>query len=159
VSTLREAILVALQGLLQADSFFPDDVEIDAEEPKAWRSSADGLTAGLADAAAVQDCDKPEVTRDGGPDDVWELRGAFVIAYAVSASPQFRGQQRARRDLAERKIAELIALDRTLGLDPSVYAEVGPVERHNNAPIKATAPVATSIVTINVDFIAPSAAG
>lgn len=158
--SVREDILLALQALLAADSFFPP-AEIDAAEPGSWREAATtlGLADGLADAAAVQDCGEPELTRDGGPDDVWEMRGEFMIAYAVRAAPAARKAQRARRDAAAARIAALIAADRTLGLDPSTYAEVGPPTRHDNAPIKASAPVSTLLVPINVDYIATSAAG
>lgn len=156
--SVREDILLALQALLAADSFFPA-AEIDAAEPGAWRENAIGLADGLADAAAVQDCGAPELTRDGGPDDTWELRGEFMIAYAVRAAPLNRKAQRARRDAAAARIAALVAADRTLGLDPSTYAEVGAPTRHDGAPIKASAPVSTLLVPINVDYIATSAAG
>ncbi len=156
--TTREDILYALQGMLAGDSFFPE-AEIDADEPQAWRATAGGLAAGLQDAAAVQDCLEPAVTRDAGPEDSWELRGEFMIAYAVQAASANRKAQRARRDQATEKVEALIAADRTLGLGLSIYAEIGPAQRHNNAPIKASAPVATVLIPINVDYIAPSAAG
>lgn len=156
--TTREDILGALQAMLAADSFFPE-ADIDADEPKAWRASADGLDDGLADAAAVQDCLEPIVTRNAGPEDSWELRGEFMIAYAVQAAPANRKAQRARRDRAQEKVEAMIAGDRTLGLGVCIYAEIGPAIRHNNAPIKAAAPVATVLIPINVDYIAPSAAG
>jgi hypothetical protein len=155
---MREAILSALAGLLAADGFFPA-VAIDAPEPEAFVEDTPGLPGGLSHFLALQDPEELVVTRDAGPEDDCELRGEWIVAYIVQAAPAYARVQRARRRTAERKVADLIAADRTLGLNPEVYAELGPATRHNAQPVNATSPCATTLISIFVDFTAPSAAG
>lgn len=156
--TVRANITAALQALLATDLFFPA-AEIDAEEPSAWIAIEPSQPSGLTHAAAVHGCPPPSVTRDAGGESEWELRGEFVIAYAVQAAAKNRQAQRARRDAATEKVQALIAANRTLGLDVSVYAELGAPEEHNEPPVKGAANVCSVIIPIFVDYIAPSAAG
>lgn len=155
--TRREQILQALRALLGGDSAFFPPPELDAPEPKNWRTAIPGVAVAMGDHASVQD-GHVTVTRDGGRENDWELELEATLAYAVYAADGVA--RRRRRDAAARHIEALIAGSRDLGLgDPQVYAEIGETVRDDLVPIKAAAPVALLMVTVNVQYVAASAAG
>lgn len=154
--TTREAILLALAALLKSDPFFPEP-DLDAPEPRNWRTPVPGAKSALQDCVTVQDGDV-SVTRDGGAEDSWELQLDAAIVYVVQGVD--RRERRRRRDQAGEHIAALIAGNRSLGLeDPQIYAEIaeGP-DRDDEVPVKAAAPVALIRVPIAIQFIASSPA-
>jgi hypothetical protein len=155
VSTTHEDILQGLTALLAAHPLFAGltEIGIDVAEPGQWRD----LGNGLQDALAVQDGAAPEITRDGGAADDFELRCEIMVAYAVQGRD--RTERRRRRDAAAVAISDVVAANRQLGLaDVQVYAEAASAARDDNAPIKAAAPVATLLVSLTVDYTAASAA-
>ena len=154
--TRREQILRALQSMMEQSGFFPP-VSLDAPEPDDWRTPIPGEASALGDHAAVQD-GPVKVTRDGGAVNDWELELEATLAYSVAGAD--RGARRARRDAGAAMIQALIRADRQLGLgDPQVYAEIAEAIRDDNIPVKASAPVALLLVTVAVQYVAPSAAG
>ena len=162
MATTREEILERLRALLHLDTFFPDP-EIDAPEPTLWRPDMDEagglpgiLPARMWDASNVAD-GPVSVTRDAGDEDSCELMLSCAIAY-VCASPH-QSARRARRDDAAVLLEALIADDRTLGLDPQVYARIASADRDDKVAIRHAVPVAAIIINIEVDYVAASPAG
>ena len=156
MSSTREAILVAFQTLLAADPFFPP-AAIDEPEPSNFRTPVPGENPAMGDYLSVQD-GPLKTTRDGGAADDFELELEVTLAYAVVLANT--AERRARRDAAMQKIVAIVAANRTLGLgDPQIYAEIADAVRDDNVPVKAAAAVALLLVTVTVQFIAPSAAG
>lgn len=155
--TRHEQILLAMQALLIADPFFPPDTALDAPEPSNWRKNIPGVVSALSDHATVQD-GPVEVTRDGGAQNDWELELEMGVVYAVQGA--VASERRSRRDQAAEHVAAIIRAARDLGLqDPQVYAEIKSIERDDEVPVEATAPVALSRITVCVQFIADSPAG
>jgi hypothetical protein len=154
--TKHEDVLWALHAIIASDPFFPPP-ELDAPEPQNWRTAIPGAPAGMQDFCTVQD-GEITVTRDGGAENSWELQLDAEVYYVVQSAD--RRARRAQRDAAQAHISALIRANRTLGLpDPQVYAEIDSVERDDEVPVKATAPVALVRVKLCIQFIAESPAG
>lgn len=163
----HEAILEALRDLLATDpDTFPPAL-IDEPDPSAWREIAD-TSPRLRDACAIQPgspSDHLAFVRGGDDLDADELEMEPTVAYAVSALPDAgqtaadcRAARRARRDLAIRRLAALIAADRTLGLGGEVYAEVRPAQREDEVAFPNAEPGAVAMVPVRILYTAASAA-
>lgn len=166
--TRREEILEALRDLLATDEdgFFPP-APIDEPDPSSWRDIA-GTSPRLKDACAIQDGPPPDhlaFVRGAEGSDADELELEAVVAYAVQALPDpgqtaedCRDARRARRDAAVRRLAALIAGDRTLGLGVEVHAEVRPAQRDDAVAFPNAEPGAVVLVPVRVLYTAASAA-
>ena len=152
----REDILQGLRSLIASDSWFPT-VWLDEPEPSNWRTNIPGEVAAMGDYCAVQD-GPLHITRDGGAANDFELQVDTTIAYAVMLADG--APRRLRRDTASDRIAALIAANRGLGLgDPQIYAEISDATRDDNVPVNHAAPAAILLLTVSIQFVAPSAAG
>lgn len=168
MSEPREDILLALSALLatRPDVFPP--APVDEPEPANWApvEPAGGIT--LQHAAAVQDGPPPDrvgLVRGAEGDPLEELELEAAISYGVQAKPgpdvtleACRLARRARRDLAIRTVAALIAANRTLGLGPEVWAEVLPADRQDDVRFANAIPTATAVVPVRVLYTAAHAA-
>lgn len=161
--TTREAILQALAAMLATvPEVFPP-AAIDEPEPADWTPLGDlGDAAHTFHAAAVQDGPPPDhlgFVRGGPGGDELELEAA--IAYAVQYRPgpgdsidKAREIRRAIRDRAAPIVAALIAVDRTLGLAPDVWAEVAPAQRDDDVSFANAVPTATAVIPVRVLYTA-----
>jgi hypothetical protein len=150
------ALVLGLQTLLATDSFFPA-AEIDASEPDDLVAVV-GVTPLMNHHCTVQSGKPPEITRDGGAANTWEMEAELEVVYL--AQSQNRVQRRARRETAVAHVVALIAAHHDLGIgDPEIYAEIREAERDDEIAVKGTAPAAIVKITIAVQFIALSAAG
>ena len=170
-ATLRESILEALRDLLATDDFFPaaaiDEPQPNPSGPGGWAAIA-GTSPRLQHACAVQDGPPPDhlaFARGAEDQDADELELEAMIAYVVSAAPDSgqlsadcRAARRARRDEAVRRIAALVAANRTLGLSSEVYAEVRPAQRDDAVAFPNAEPGAVALVPVRVLYTAASAA-
>lgn len=168
--TMREAILEALRDLLasaEAAGFFPP-AAIDEPDPSGWVDIA-GTSPRLKHACAIQDGPPPDhlaFARGGDEGDACdELELEALVAYAVVGAPDagqtqldVRSARRARRDAGVRRLAALIAGNRTLGLSNEVYAEVRPAQRDDAVAFPNAEPGAVALVPVRVLYTAASAA-
>lgn len=166
--TMRESILIALKAMIDEDPMFPEAV-IDEPEPSRWTTLLPPIddTIGLIHAVAVQDGPPPDILGhargpEGGALDELELEAA--IAYGVQAKPgagtsieAARVARRAQRDRAQRRVAQLIASNRTLGLGVEVWAEVGPAQRDDDVAFPNALPAATFVTPVRVLYSADNA--
>lgn len=164
--TLRERIVEALFTLVSTDAFFPspatdpEAMTLDDPEATGWRM----LDGGLQDCADVSDMqgDVDVVAEalggDGDASDiVCDLNLKPTLAYACAGAD--KSARRARRDTAAQHFTDLIAADRTLGVDPQVYAVIEAAERRDDVPQDGAQVAATLIVTLSIDYVASSPAG
>lgn len=167
--TTREDILQSLAARLATDPFFPP-ADIDEPEPTRWHDvapSQDGAFT-VVHAIVVQDGPPPERmgrARGAEGEALDELELEAAIAYVVQIRPgvdttteNCRAARRARRDEGTRRIARLIAADRTLGLGPEVYAEVEPAQRDDDVAFPNALPAATTVVPVRTLYPATHAA-
>lgn len=169
MSTTREAILTALQAMLDGSGAFPP-ATIDEPEPSRWEPLADQPDGAmkLLHAIAVQDGPPPErlaYARGAEADPTDELELEAAIAYGVRVElgadqtmAEIRAVRRAARDEGVRVIAALIAGNRTLGLGAEIWAEVLPAQRDDDVSFPNAPAVATAVVPIRVLYTAAHAA-
>lgn len=152
-----EQILEALKTLFGSDPFFPP-ASVAEPEPKNMRADVPGATSSVRDHLVLQCDEAPEITRDGGAENSWELEGRYSAVYAVLGGDV--RERRSRRAQAVAHAAALIAGRRDLGLqDPQIYAELGPAERGDEVAVKGVPGFALILIPINVQYVAQSAAG
>lgn len=168
MSEPREEILLALSALLATRPEVFPPAAVDEPAPSNWvpLEAVGGIV--LQHAAAVQDGPPPDrvgLVRGGEGDPLEELELEAAISYGVQAKPgadmtvaALRTARRARRDLAIRTIADLIAANRTLGLGPEVWAEVMPADRQDDVLFANALPTATAVVPVRVLYTAAHAA-
>jgi hypothetical protein len=167
--TTREALLNALVVLAASDPSLPP-AELDEPEPTRWATRLGGaaIAGELQHAMAVQD-DTPEslaFVRGAEIDEAGEeLEFTPVIAYAVQAKPgagdttaALREARRLARDEGVRLIADLIANDRTLGVEAEVYAEVMPPVRDDDVAFANALPAATALIPVRILYTGRDAA-
>ena len=167
--TNREALLQALVALTATDSSLPP-AQLDEPEPTRWelRQGGVAIAGELLHALAVQDATPESLAfvRGAEIDEAGEeLEFTPVIAYAVQAKPgagdttaQLRAARRLARDEGVRLIADLIANDRTLGVEVEVYAEVLPPARDDDVAFVNALPSATALIPIRILYTGRDAA-
>ena len=154
--TVRRAqILQALADLVAFAQPFPSIVDLDA--PQVTDFSDVPGAPGLEHGCAI-DGGKFEGTRDAGPVDQWEGVRDVVVGYDVEGADDTA--RRARAAMAVPALEQLVDANRSLGLnDPQVWAEIGDA-LEGDVPSADGAPVVSrAVVTINVTYVAASAAG
>lgn len=167
--TTREALLQALVNLAATDPILPP-AALDETEPSRWmqRQGFAGIAGELNHALAVQDA-TPETlayVRGADVDEAGEeLEFTPVIAYAVQAKPgagddtaAVRAARRAARDEGVRRIADLIAGNRTLGVEAEVYAEVLAPARDDDVAFTNALPSATALIPVRILYTGRDAA-
>jgi hypothetical protein len=169
--TTRDDVLNALSALAAGLDDWPAEAPIDEPEPSRWTSLPADPETGLVlrHAAAVQDGPPAEETGrlSGAPDAaVHELELEAAVVYAVQApaaagadAAQLRAARRARRRAAVDAFAAAIAADPTLGLGPEVYAEVRPIEPHDEVLFDSATPTSTAVIPVLVLYTSASPAG
>ncbi|ANC52428.1 hypothetical protein A4249_01265 [Brevundimonas sp. GW460-12-10-14-LB2] len=167
--TNREALLQALVALTAGEPSLPP-AALDEPEPSHWlaRMGAAPIAGELLHALAVQDA-TPETlafVRGAEIDEAGEeLEFTPIIAYAVQAKPgvgdtveTLRAARRQARDEGVRLIADLIAQNRTLGVEAEVYAEVMPPARDDDVAFVNALPSATALIPIRILYTGRDAA-
>lgn len=167
--THREALLQSLVTMLAGAPSLPP-AELDEPEPTRWvtRPGVAAITGELVHALAVQDATPESLAfvRGAVIDEAGEeLEFTPIIAYAVQAKPgggdttaQLRAARRKARDEGVRLIADLIAADRTLGVEAEVYAEVLPPARDDDVAFVNALPSATALIPIRILYTGRDAA-
>lgn len=167
--TNREALLQALVSLTAIDPSLPP-AQLDEPEPTRWKARQGGtaIAGELLHALAIQDATPESLAfvRGAEIDEAGEeLEFTPVIAYAVQAKPGagdtvdlLRAARRLARDEGVRLIADLIANDRTLGVDAEVYAEVLPPARDDDVAFVNALPSATALIPIRILYTGRDAA-
>ena len=162
----HEKILKALEALiLSAPAIFPTPT-IDEPEPSLWQN-VPGKPQ-LTHAMMVMDGGEPDVlafVRGAEGDNTDELEVEVAVGYAVQAKPlpgqstaDTRAARRAQRDSTIRAFAELIALNRNLGLGDEVFAEVAAPSRDDDVAFPDALPAATAVIPVRVLYTGTDAA-
>lgn len=152
--TLRRAdIIAAVQARLQALDLFPS-VIVEAAGVEDFEPIADtNLQFGCVLLGG-----QFTPTRDAGPQTDWEGQRDISIIYDVQSGDE--AARRARAALAVPAIEAMLAADRTLGTgDLQVWAEIADADEGDGLPVGTAAGVARAAITINVLYVAASAAG
>lgn len=154
--TVRRAqILQALANLVGFVQPFPSSIDLDA--PQVTDFSPVPGSPGLAHGCAI-DGGKFEGTRDAGPVDQWEGVRDVVVGYDVEGADDAARQAQAAK--AVPALEQLVAANRDLGLgDPQVWAEIGDAIEGDVPTVDGATVVSRAVVTINVTYVAASAAG
>ena len=153
--TLRRAdIMTAWRAKLETHALFPDVIEEVAEvEDLQPIAGVPGLTYGCVLLGGTF-----TPTRDAGGTTDWEGVRDILTVYDVQSGDE--EARRARAALVIPAIEGLLAADRTIGTgDPQVWAEIADAEEGDGIPVGASPGVARVSVTINVLYVAASAAG
>lgn len=167
--TTREDILNSLAAMLRVAGF--DEVPVDEPEPSRWKPyeyNGPGQMS-VYHAMAVQDGPPPTslaFVRGGSDDEATEeLEFEAAVAYAVQVKPgagstadDCRYERRRKRDEVVDLVRWLIKQDRTLGIGPEVYAEVGAVQRDDEITFANALPSATAVIPIRVLYTGSDAA-
>lgn len=145
----RSEVVEALQAIVQTLADCP--FEIDGEEIEDF-VQADGFEHGGLILSG-----KFQVTSRGGPENDYEGSRDCTVIYQTTGAD--RAAREAARDAFVDALIAKIAEDRTLGLDAQVCAEIGDGTEQSAAPVPDAAGLSEAIITVDILYVAASAAG